>query len=225
MEEPKELTSLPEKWCIAVTEESYFVLSEWRDAGGLGNVSGYCLSYYQNSKGWWVESKSPSEWPEYTEITFDQFKKWALKESSEVSLVGRYLRYIGTSKGIPMYGDFFRIDSMESEGLFRLRDNEPNCNWKPEEVINGTCKSFELMPEGFTPPLTASIPPLSSSEIPSERGSGIIQQIESVKDYGVLTEEKLRGIVSDLVYTPSEPSPKVDTALPMISFVIPPREI
>jgi hypothetical protein len=62
-------------------------------------------------------------------------------------------------------------------------------------------------------------------EIPTERGSGIIEQIESVKDYGVLTEEKLKGFVSDLFYTPSEPSPKVDTALPMISFVTPPREI
>jgi hypothetical protein len=62
-------------------------------------------------------------------------------------------------------------------------------------------------------------------EIPSERGPGITAQIESVKDYEVLTEEELREIVSDLVYTPSEPSPKVDTALPMISFVIPPREI
>jgi hypothetical protein len=62
-------------------------------------------------------------------------------------------------------------------------------------------------------------------EIPSERGPGITAQIESVKDYEVLTEEELREIVSDPVYTPFEPSPKVDTALPMISFVIPPRDI
>jgi hypothetical protein len=421
----KELTSLPEKWCIAVTEESYFVLSEWRDAGGLGNVSGYCLSYYQNSKGWWVESKSPSEWPEYTEITLDQFKRWILKESSEVSLVGRYLKALVDRPQNTSFkkGDYVKILSKADGNKYAIEGA-----WA-YTTNNSTAYQWELMPEGFTPPLTVPTPPSSSSEIPeyvkcmecygraikgkiydtsnletdilnglswesvliefrnlgrffkpstkeayeaqqkpqtmvqkwavgtyvvflknygdnpkgtvdrigkdfgetiqaatkyifhdssslcnlnkntevkwfatekeaeefaktlrepepakpsvepewtpqvgewvvdslnipfklthstgfswygtkadgssyseaslyirkalpheipSERGSGIIQQIESVKDYEVLTEEELREIVSDLVYTPSEPSSKVDTALSMISFVIPPREI
>ena len=156
----KELTSLPEKWCIRDCVE----VSDWASKKyDIGSVVGRNFFHFVSDKSYFFDSPIKLG---YTEITLDQFKKWVLKESSEVSLVGRYLRYIGTSKKSPMYGDFFRIDSMESEGLFRLRDNEPNCNWRPEKVINGTSKSFELMPEGFTPPLTAPIPPLPSSQIP-----------------------------------------------------------
>lgn len=67
------------------------------------------------------------------------------------SLVGRYLKYIGTSSDKPAYGDYFRIDSMESMGLFRLKDKSSGCKWTPEEVLKGTSKDFELMPEGWTP--------------------------------------------------------------------------
>lgn len=67
------------------------------------------------------------------------------------SLVGRYLKYIGTSSDKPAYGDYFRIDSMESMGLFRLKDKSSGCKWTPEEVLKGTSKDFELMPEGFNP--------------------------------------------------------------------------
>jgi hypothetical protein len=218
------------------------------------------------------------------------------KESSEVSLVGRYLKALVDKPQNTSFkkGDYVKILSKTDNNKYAIEDA-----WA-YTTNNSTAYQWELMPEGFTPPLTAPIPPPSSFQIPeyvkcmecygraikgtiydtsnSEsnllnglswksvliefrnlgiffkpstkeayeaqqkpqtavkfvkkgdqpepvKAPGITAQIESVKDYGALTEEELRGIVSDLFYTPSEPSPKVDAALPMISFVIPPREI
>jgi len=77
----KELTELPEKWCIRGGEklkQSRFRL--W--SGNPRNLTGNSDSYYhydgEKIIDYWNEIKVG-----YTEITFDQFKKWVLKESAE----------------------------------------------------------------------------------------------------------------------------------------------
>jgi hypothetical protein len=70
-----ELTSLPTKWKInPKNEDEDFVLVKWRD-GGHGSHYSEC---WLLSERYWVGSGEQSG---YTEITFDQFKKWVLKET------------------------------------------------------------------------------------------------------------------------------------------------
>ena len=76
----------------------------------------------------------------------------AAKPIENKSLVGRYLKYVGTSTNLPKYGDYFQIQKEKSGcNLLRLSDNAPNCSWVYEEVRDGICKNFELMPKSFNP--------------------------------------------------------------------------
>ena len=64
------------------------------------------------------------------------------------NLVGRYLKYTGSNKyGLPKFGDYFLVESMNDNGLLRLSDNQPNCCWQPNNYLT----NFEIMPEGFNP--------------------------------------------------------------------------
>ena len=83
---------------------------------------------------------------------------YPLKTLSElgitVSLIGRYLKYIGNSKNLPKYGDYFRITTDEKgNNLLRLSDNISNCHWRGTEELLSKLKNdyWELMPEGWTP--------------------------------------------------------------------------
>jgi hypothetical protein len=77
----QELYSLPEKWCIKAikTEPEYTTLANWRTSGDFVS-DGYlmCEKYTPGTKGYWVSSKLE----DYTEITFEQFQKWVLKEEN-----------------------------------------------------------------------------------------------------------------------------------------------
>ena len=76
----EELPSLPKKWCIKVTSENVKVLGNWRDGGNYINPDEYLYTPTPNNidkKGYRSLDKSK---PGYTEITFEQFKKWVLKE-------------------------------------------------------------------------------------------------------------------------------------------------
>jgi hypothetical protein len=361
MEEPKELTSLPEKWVVRNprNEESEKLYAYANVHGAIPPYTDGTWFHFPPYEGATTKGKIA---PGYTEITFDQFKRWVLKESSsseipeyveciESSLdwfkVGRIYTFpnpvkengvkstVGILNGnvwkfksstkeayeaqqkpqtmvqkwaVGTYVVFLKkIDSLRVKGFTEeiIRGPDPDCvllkfsdscsiareddeeiKWfatqKEAEEFAKTLREPEpvkssVEPEwtpqvgdwikcigdskctsnhtsgGWEKDLVFKITKIHTTfnkliafggkngdgvwvfesnlrkalphEIPTERGSGIIEQIESVKDYGVLTEEKLKGFVSDLFYTPSEPSPKVDTALPMISFVIPPREI
>lgn len=146
----KEFT-LPKSWCVEVSKEHQQMFSNWRDANtNSGTYQG--AKGYLDYTGYWYPERPKN----LVLITLEQFKKYVLKKTDnpkveEKSLVGRYLKYIGNSKNNPKYGDFFRVDNMGSTGLFRINDKQAGCAWSPEKVLNGTSKSFELMPEGFHP--------------------------------------------------------------------------
>jgi hypothetical protein len=138
------LTELPEKWGIAVSLNNRDMLIKWRNEGNNSLTVDY--GFLHSTKEW-----SHSINRGYQEINLNQFKKWVLKENVSKDLIGRYLKYIGNSKKDPEYGDYFRIDSMNNNGLFRLKDKTSGYLWHPQDVINGTSEYFELMPKGFDP--------------------------------------------------------------------------
>ncbi len=91
--ENNKLTKLPEEWCVKVTNENKHILSNWRTAGGFvsdGYITGKAVEPLGGLKGTW--KKEPYN---YTEITFEQFKKWVLKENTNQN-IPEYVKYIDT---------------------------------------------------------------------------------------------------------------------------------
>jgi len=73
----KELEELPEKWCVCRDYKTALVINDWF------NTLKKPTTLFTTDKGYVCSDKSALEFkiPEgYTEITFDQFKKWVLKE-------------------------------------------------------------------------------------------------------------------------------------------------
>lgn len=80
-----ELTSLPEKWCILRTPESAEVIERWFNKGNkeVFCTNNYSWLYYDEKKRTKLinhASGTTSRHSEFTPITFEQFKKWVLKE-------------------------------------------------------------------------------------------------------------------------------------------------
>lgn len=78
------LFTLPEKWCIKVTEENKETLANWRSVGDphgkivKGSYNGwYLYTPMGGVNGYGQQNKEEG----YTEITFEQFKKHVLKQN------------------------------------------------------------------------------------------------------------------------------------------------
>jgi hypothetical protein len=121
----------PEKWYIKITVDNEDVLKQYYDTLPITfkvHFTGYMSNVDVTSDGSFLDYShlaSACLRKNCTEITFEQFKTHVLKETMEPKkedLTGRYLKYIGSSTKDPEYGDYFRIDSMEINGLFRLKD-------------------------------------------------------------------------------------------------------
>lgn len=111
----QELTSLPEKWCFKVTKENYEQFKHLRD---LCSINGYISSKPYSGLSWGIWY---SNFPEdCREITFDQFKKWVLKESVEE---------------IPEYVELYKSgwDHEHLNEIWKTSDEFPkgNKNWTP----------------------------------------------------------------------------------------------
>lgn len=139
-----ELTKLPEKWCVKITEENKDILTKWKTQNNSTvEKAGEYGSSYVNYKGLNCIGKGDK-----TEITFEQFKKWVLKEETK-SLVGRYLkalkhRPIGTNY---VKGDYIKIMEDNLKGSVKCEKNY-TFGW---DSYNWVRCSLVLMPEGFDP--------------------------------------------------------------------------
>lgn len=72
-----ELTELPLEWCIKITEENKDVLTKWKQTiKPESDEAGHYESNYVNNEGL---NRINSH--EYIVISFEQFKKWVLKEN------------------------------------------------------------------------------------------------------------------------------------------------
>lgn len=80
----KELEELPEKWCVALNKKSYYILNNWGRSLYPSIWVDLLHNNYMNCNLSENFIASSEEIPEsYTEITFDQFKKWVLKEEEK----------------------------------------------------------------------------------------------------------------------------------------------
>lgn len=64
---------LPERWCIKLTKDNIKLLSKWRGNDYLYKIELY--GYVHCDKNW-----QPTIYNGYTEITFEQFKKYVLNK-------------------------------------------------------------------------------------------------------------------------------------------------
>jgi hypothetical protein len=145
----KELTSLPEKWCIKDCQKvSDWAFKEYKLAHSRPS------SHYFHSLPNHGSSFESNPRIDYTEITFDQFKKWVLKESVEVSLVGRYLKaLVRNPQSTPFNkGDYVGILRKLNDSQYKIEGD-----WT-YTTNNSTASKWELMPEGFVPPESKSEP-------------------------------------------------------------------
>ena len=108
---------LPEKWCVKVTKENRKVLSKWRESGEIGCMSEkeFSPGYIYSPKGFWSSYLNE----DYTEITFEQFKQYVLKEEVKESNMEDLLE-IARKKypiGIDPYIKEVKLISLEDEPI------------------------------------------------------------------------------------------------------------
>lgn len=84
--------TLPEKWCITTTAESSKIIQNWRDMTGGSNYRNKEIGVIFTSdkgcvQGWMAFATDRKIG--YTEITFDQFKKYVLKEEVKPIIIAQ----------------------------------------------------------------------------------------------------------------------------------------
>lgn len=140
---------LPEKWCFKVTKDNY---EEFKHLRKLSSVEGYITSKPFRDLGWgWHEFQ-----PIGTEITFDQFKQYVLKEkklSKEELLekahrdysIGVVFKSIFTDKGLirtikPYYSDAIKME-------YELNNDYIRCS-KGMDNMKGGCSNPIIYQDG-----------------------------------------------------------------------------
>lgn len=96
----EEEMELPEKWQLAVTNENKSTLEKWRKNGTICAFTK--LGYINSNEGYWSDYKFGDE---YTEITFEEFKKYVLKEKEFV--LPKYWRILGNEESFDIVAKFF----------------------------------------------------------------------------------------------------------------------
>jgi len=141
---------LPEKWCITSTLESQKTIfdwllenTNWKKSGSLSIGNHYCIEG-NKCRGWM--NYAPDRKTGYTEITFDQFKKYVLKEEViEESLLDKAKRLypIGTkfnnykiAEGMNWNVEVLTTNIIEEFGVIKLIN--------PDRPINNNAGSWTL---------------------------------------------------------------------------------
>lgn len=117
------METLPDKWCIKVTDENKDILTQW-----VTSHSDFEKGIYLPIKEWVINEMydgSYQNWnlslpANYTEITLDQFKQLVLKQSDKPQFeVGKwYKSNIGTN-----YWYYIKVESVEykNDNIFKVR--------------------------------------------------------------------------------------------------------
>jgi hypothetical protein len=153
-----ELKELPEKWYIKPnTLEEAKIVAEYFDKIECGLIEGKIGFYPSKLEEVIEKGLSNNNWGFYkrsahTEISFEQFKKWVLKEELEKkSLVGRYLKALidYPQAGNVKAGEYGLITNHEKTSL------EANFPSQHGYLCSGALEKnqtkYELMPEDFIP--------------------------------------------------------------------------
>lgn len=145
--EQNELTSLPEKWCISrdLTSEQNLIVTKWINTKFSYAYSSHLTDdyyYYNGSHG----SKSDYLFLNLTEITYEQFKKWVIKEETDSveeewkPVKGEWCYYEGaTAGGINTGSGFWE------KGVIAKFDEEDRNIWRFTEnsgkFMNASCSN------------------------------------------------------------------------------------
>ena len=117
------IQNLPEKWCILRTSNNYNIINKWFQDNNLGKP-------YLNYGYIWKSNNNYDTYltkPEHrTEITFEQFKKYVLKEE------------IVEEKVIEQLPQFKVIETIET--ITKVENNEGNQFFIGDEVIGSKTK-------------------------------------------------------------------------------------
>ena len=124
----------PDKWYIIPTEENKGQLIKWRNGGFSGGMDDTIL---RSDKVWY--HRRPAYTDGYTEITFDQFKKWVLKEGDTPKCPG-YVQVVGHTTMKLIYpkarneekDKFWFIDTLGTSGEYLVID-DTNINVQKHE--------------------------------------------------------------------------------------------
>lgn len=111
---------LPEKWCCVLTEQNASVLIKWADISSRLSINGRTYITYQ--KLWGYSNKDS-----YIEITFEQFKKYVLKEDTFIDTFNP-LAEPSTDKPTHEYEklrSYIKDEAMKSLGMTTLLSNNP----------------------------------------------------------------------------------------------------
>lgn len=110
----EELTELPEKWYVKVTEETKDILSKWRFGENsslklsASDITGMCTGYkkpFEKGHNPIYNTESFGQ-----EISFEQFKKWVLKENIQSTFeIGKW--YKSSSWSHKSYCKFIKIEN------------------------------------------------------------------------------------------------------------------
>lgn len=144
----KELTELPEKWCIKVEGDYSRSLEVYKWRGFEWYDSGYICN---NSDKEWFNIIPGG----YTEITFDQFKKWVLKEEKTMDKIevfpGIYVGDVVVSLKLRpdtrRYGDILKVLEKSHKGT--LYYNSSTCSDKSSEWRKATKEEEEAYSKGI----------------------------------------------------------------------------
>ena len=163
----KELTELPKKWCIKVTKENQPIVGKYYNRKGANAYTdadkiGKYLSSHNLSSGISVMSETENHGSNfsmtncefYTEITFDQFKKWVLKEAYDAQFstkitsidkwsVGTYVVFIKTVSPLRVLGFIDKITYLYSNSV----NLEKSANCVMQRETDGEIKWFATKQE------------------------------------------------------------------------------
>ncbi len=169
------LTELPKKWCVEVTNDNLEKLIEWRNQG-KNSLTKHGLNRYLHSNKVWnrTAGRFIDEYGKYgctnvpncnnwhdsnhvkiKEITFDQFKKWVLKENNfkfeigdKVNAIEKHkqscdLVYTGSDCGFNYLNHFIverSVHTVDKKNWYKLKDGAGSelLNWFNEEGLEKT---------------------------------------------------------------------------------------
>lgn len=134
---------LPKKWYLRTTPETDNILCEWR---GCKHSSGYdSILVFNPESEWSICWENSDNIHKYSEITFEQFKKYVLKESIETS-----------KETIPEYVECINVATCNTKvgEIFKCRQIDNSFEW---EYNNKTIKNYSSW-DGWRVPWSDKLP-------------------------------------------------------------------
>lgn len=127
---------LPRDWCVRLTKENFQTLDNWRFSPGYLSkidIIGFIHSHHSSRKGWYSKTRLA----DFTEITFEQFKQYVLKEKSIIEPFPFFKVLIGDA----LPNSIYRVQNNEGN-VFQVGDKIRSITGRIAEPETMIIKSF-----------------------------------------------------------------------------------